>query len=90
MSDLRDHSQPCEHGSIHPHWFDDGPMAEDERSCPGGREVTIDYEAAEAFLVRLYPNMADPTLMAEVVYPIVAAAIGDTDEESESDVLGMW
>ena len=49
---LRDHSEPCGHagafdgndwegGGPEPLWLCDRPLW-----CPGGREVTIDYEAA--------------------------------------------
>lgn len=44
MSDLRDHSQECEHGEWVPHEFD-RYKGESMGWCPGGREVTIDYEA---------------------------------------------
>ncbi len=52
-------------------------------AAAGGRLVdreAIDYEAAAAVLVRLHPNMADATLVGEVVMPMLVAAIGDTDE----------
>ena len=43
---LRDHDQPCEHGERLTH-FPDG-IHDDERAddpCPGGREVTIDWDS---------------------------------------------
>ena len=58
---LRDHSEPCEHyptggvaGLRGPHhseyWGCDMPR------CPGGREVTIDYEAAGEAAWRVIAN----------------------------------
>jgi hypothetical protein len=50
---LRDHSQPCEHGKrvSHDHMIS---ALEHLQFCPGGREITIDYEAAgEALLADL-------------------------------------
>lgn len=47
---LRDHSQPCEHGLPVPHHWRNPKWREDwsrpDILCPGGREVTINYEAA--------------------------------------------
>ncbi len=59
---LRDHSEPCEHAP------DDNDTDEDQRHyryltghhrangewCPGGREVTIDYEAGLAVARELW------------------------------------
>ncbi len=44
---LRDHSQRCDHGFTGYHGMFQG---DGESSCPGGREVTIDYEAAWGYL----------------------------------------
>jgi len=44
VNELRDHSKPCEHGKRHTHAsIPPGELI--EAWCPGGREVTIDYEA---------------------------------------------
>ena len=50
---LRDHSEPCEHKTDYPDGFTTmvpyycGHWIKGEGEwCPGGREVTIDYEAA--------------------------------------------
>ncbi len=39
---VRDHSQPCEHGLLWPHWID-GKKARWWRApeCPGGREMVL-------------------------------------------------
>ena len=54
MSDLRDHSQPCQHDTD---WYWEGQQ--DAKSyrcarpdCPGGQVVTINYEAAEEMNAR--------------------------------------
>ena len=54
---LRDHSEPCEHKTDYPDGFTSmvpyycGHWIKGEGEwCPGGRAVTIDYEAAAATL----------------------------------------
>lgn len=45
MSDLRDHSQPCEHGEKYYHKLqhpEHPPSSGRFVACPGGREVTIE------------------------------------------------
>ena len=75
---LRDHSQPCEHGFDQYHWLLDGNL------CPGGRIVTIDYEAAETellatvFMLDKGDSRANPVDAARA---IIAAALGDTEDE---------
>lgn len=45
MSDtinVRDHSQPCEHGSLWPHWINASKVRWwQEPDCLGGREMTL-------------------------------------------------
>jgi hypothetical protein len=45
MSDtisVRDHSQPCEHGSLWPHWIERAKAKWwQEPECLGGREMTL-------------------------------------------------
>ena len=52
---LRDHSQPCgdplDEGGRYQ--YTDGTWGCDAMGCPGGREVTIDYEAAIERAVRV-------------------------------------
>ena len=43
---LRDHSEPCHHADSRRHPRATGPWKCDLPHCPGGQEVTIDYEAA--------------------------------------------
>ena len=66
---LRDHSQPCEHGEPRGHLIRpfDGP---DEHWCPGGRDITIDYEAAKK-------AAEGYELPMSAITGIVVAAIGD-------------
>ncbi len=73
---LRDHSEPCGHKTDYPDGFTSmvpyycGHWIKGEGEwCPGGREVTIDYEAAEA----QYYNR-------QGLDAVLAAAIGVTDE----------
>ena len=54
---LRDHTEPCEHKTDYPDGFTSmvpyycGHWTKGEgKWCPGGREVTIDYEAARKVL----------------------------------------
>ncbi len=58
----------CEHGRYDAHRWQFNPP------CPGGREVTIDYEAAETCL----RDRTDDTFLT--VREIIDAAIGDSDE----------
>ena len=79
MSDLRDHSQPCEHGKLMSH---DNPGV---HQCPGGREVTIDYERligkAAGKSVRFHDMTEwDAFAVASETIGMVAAAIGDADD----------
>lgn len=80
MSDLRDHSQPCEHGQTETHQYGDRLIS--GNTCPGGRQVTIDYEAligeAAAKTVRFHDlHEAVAFLIASETIGLVAAAIGD-------------
>jgi hypothetical protein len=81
---LRDHDQPCEHDRTVPHhtkrdsWgYGIGPW------CPGGREVTIDYEAAkrEAETWEIHAR-GIPEIDLLMFRKMVDAAlgIGETDE----------
>lgn len=82
MSDLRDHSQPCEHATDPtPVRLPDepGPVGTDpvwkcsEYGCPGGREITIDYEAAITTV-----NLSSHGFVGDkYIIAAVAAAIGD-------------
>ena len=97
MSNLRDHSQPCGHDKTDRNegayeWAGTWRCA--EPSCPGGRTVTINYEAAarwtHAEMVRRGPTdltweSAYPEEQADhlnIAHHSVNAAlgIGDTDE----------
>ncbi len=77
---LRDHAQSCEHGDKmvsgiyigHPGETDDDPW------CPGGREVTIDYEAAQRML-DIIDQLVPPLRTADDARPIVDAALSDLD-----------
>lgn len=85
MSDLRDHSQPCEHDKAFLALNSIGGLDAQTRAwkckdfgCPGGRQVTIDWEAATLrAAIWLTADLVDPVGAAK---DIVAAAIGDTDE----------
>ena len=87
MSDLRDHSQPCEHG-----YFRDCPGGEPYRGdlprlCPGGRVVTvegqmfdretIDYEVIAKAL--LWTDFDMTEAMAATYAKAAIAAIGDNE-----------
>ena len=94
---LRDHSEPCEHAP------DDNDTDEDQRHyryltghhrangewCPGGREVTIDYEAAAEYLSKLIDASPDETWPGEFLpyakvesRKILDAALGEAHREA--------
>ena len=87
MSDLRDHTQPCKHGNkSHCNGSavtsDVGPDNEFLVACPGGRDITIDYEAAIE-LARTFRNLEwNHRAVRSVVKAAlpVDAVIGDTDD----------
>lgn len=79
---LRDHSQPCEHEDQDIlSRLDIGHSLGVHRWCPGGREVTIDYKAAEAmfkkFWDRPFGSVHSDLKMATAA---VDAALGGSDE----------
>ena len=85
MDELRDHSQPCEHGHELAHNQITSGMPDTGESCPGGRVVTIDYEAHERMVQRFigYLNQGGTagTSIDEIGVlsrEMVDAAIGDT------------
>ena len=85
---LRDHSQPCEHASQKVlaerpgKWFspDGGGWQCSVDSCPGGREVTIDYEAfrREYFGTQI-PNRTSVGSTEVRIRKAVVAALGGSD-----------
>ena len=92
---LRDHTQPCKHagdmvGGLDQNYYEghiiidgDGPGL----WCPGGREVTIDYEAAGRYLSTLiYDSDPDSTTHNEFLeyamqegHRIIDAALPDLE-----------
>ena len=72
---LRDHTQPCEHKTDYPDGFTSlvpyfcGHWVKGEGEwCPGGREVTIDYEAAtHAFVLALDDQEPDAVMARAAV-----------------------
>ena len=78
---LRDHSKPCrEHGLTGVHSYDvmthpDGSTVAE--FCPGGREVTIDYEAAA---VRFHKDIIKGAEVRVAARNAVDAALGGGDE----------
>ena len=82
---LRDHSQSCEHenGNKLGHYIDGQRHATitglQSSWCPGGREVTIDYEAAVDALDTNTDHAGPPTWedMVAAVRVIVDAALGE-------------
>ncbi len=87
MKTLRDHSQSCEHGKRHTH-ASIPPGEIFEAWCPGGREVTIDYEAAGEMLAelrRIHVVAVDANHSAQ---RIVDAAIGRDDASSVRAAIG--
>ena len=79
--------QPLRTACIHGRYESHGPYTTDHigGGCPGGRDITIDYEAAEA-LVRRFVTAPTNTYRSQTlgwgatVREVVDAAIGDTDE----------
>ena len=84
MNELRDHSQPCDHDVD---WYWNGTPEQriylcNVPTCPGGQEVTIDYEAAGSMLAelrRVHVVMVDADHSAR---RIVDAALGEDDFSS--------
>ena len=78
MSDLR---AACEHGRYEKHAVklpgSSDCIGTTIVRCPGGREVTIDYEAARRKARDILLN--DASLLADPYPAIVDAAIGDTE-----------
>ncbi len=83
VNELRDHSEPCKH-KLDSGWDTAYQTNSVWRctSCPGGRVVTIDWEAAEdAIPDWIVQNAAMESLIGDaLVRLIVEAAIGDTDK----------
>ena len=79
---LRDHSKPCEHGRETSHDVPMPVVGHPEKvqlvPCPGGREVTIDYEAAQRML-DIIDQLVPPLRTADDARPIVDAALPDRD-----------
>ena len=81
---LRDHSEPCDHDAD---WYWEGTTERriylcNVSVCPGGREVTIDYEAAGSMLAelrRVHVVMVDADHSAR---RIIGAALGEDDPSS--------
>ena len=81
---LRDHTQPCgdplDEGGRYQ--YTDETWGCDAMGCPGGREVTIDYEAAGSMLAelrRVHVVMVDADHSAR---RIIGAALGEDDPSS--------
>jgi len=75
MTDLR---VACIHGRYESHQLH-APGWPEPESCPGGRQVTIDYEAAEQALRAWMKDKASTDYKRQdAARLIVAAAIGDT------------
>ncbi len=80
----------CIHGRYDAHEFAVESNSDDwqKRRCSGGREVTIDYEAATNLYINEdveLPegfNMADmrQAVLEQTIRPIIDAAIGDIDD----------
>ena len=77
MSELRDHSKPCEHGHklMHNAEFVGNTIAI-VPPCPGGRVVTIDFEAGADYAQEYGVNPRDP----EQLVGLFDAALGIDDE----------
>ena len=85
--------EPCdEHGRYEAHYLTtpedaaDGPTDTfDGEPCPGGRDVTIDYERIEAILVEFGGDWYDMVIQGRGIYDFgrvlaaIAAAIGDDE-----------
>ena len=62
---IRDHSEPCKH-KLESDW--DAAFLRNGywlcRICPGGRDITIDYEAARKVLNRIHGGIVDAAVDA--------------------------
>ncbi len=81
---LRDHAAECSHGTKVSHLLGGthGYEESDGVWCPGGREVTIDYEAAGSMLAelrRVHVVMVDADHSAR---RIIGAALAEDDPSS--------
>ena len=95
MTDLR---ASCIHGRYDEHWEWETTPGEDgghKEPCPGGRDITIDYEPVarkmyERSTVGFPPNWdeADQTFWFYEAALAVDAAIGDTDEPKRKPRIG--
>ena len=74
--------EECEHGLYDAHWeWIPDPDGGYKESCPGGQEVTIDYEAAKE-LLRKFPaneesSYGQPLGWGVTVEELVDAALGE-------------
>ena len=84
---LRDHTQPCEHDSPDSYewrgiWFCTWQEG-DEGSCPGGRAIEVDYEAATEKAITQEPWAVGSSLgMDSYAKNIVDAALGIGDNDA--------
>ncbi len=67
--------EPCDHGRYEPHHYGQ-EIPTSWRPCLGGREVTIDYEAAANELWESFKDQADTV---EAAKSVVGAALGWSD-----------
>ena len=91
---LRDHDRLCDHLlfaapyepveelTVWDRQWGHPLIDEDEKHCPGGAAVTIDYEAARVELADDYQRIRDhiEDELAEIARWIVDAALGLTDD----------
>ena len=76
MSDLRDMNAECEHGYWGVHELD-RYAGESQGWCPGGRNITIDYEAARRIVDET--EIWGPRNRERLARRIVDAAVGDLE-----------
>ena len=86
MADLRDHSEPCDHApdGYKKVWGDGFHIGHEYQWapahsawCPGGRKVTIDYEAATLRAAVWVAQVGSAHLPVGAVSDIVDAALPD-------------
>ena len=82
MSDLRDHSQPCEHDAG---WYWEGTQARkiyqcNNAACPGGRVATIDLQSGFDAIAPYVSTRALKEFGLSGIHIIVAAALVVSDE----------
>ncbi len=84
MSDLRAHSQPCDHSEL-VRFVTGYPQVWQCRAadCPGGRKVTIDYDAAggeiEWWISQFVQDGDNKAAAYSAGVDAIAAATGDID-----------